>query len=33
MAANNTWTNDPIAFKFAACSGAKLADATTKVGL
>lgn len=28
MAGDNTWTNDPIAFKFAACSGTKLEDAT-----
>lgn len=30
MAGDNTWTDDPIAFKFAACSGSKLDDATKK---
>ncbi|KAL2060154.1 hypothetical protein VTL71DRAFT_9976 [Oculimacula yallundae] len=29
MAGDNTWTDDPISFKFAACSGAHLHDATT----
>ncbi|KAH7383632.1 SGNH hydrolase-type esterase domain-containing protein [Cadophora sp. MPI-SDFR-AT-0126] len=29
MAGDNTWTGDPISFKFAACSGAHLQDATT----
>lgn len=28
MAGDNTWTNDLISFKYAACSGAKLEDAT-----
>ncbi|KAN0096837.1 SGNH hydrolase-type esterase domain containing protein [Hyaloscypha variabilis] len=27
MAGDNSWTNDPIAFKFAACSGSHLVDA------
>lgn len=28
MAGDNTWTDDPIEFKYAACSGAMLQDAT-----